>query len=364
MKQKALRQAQLLDEVSNGRRMSSDECLFLLQEGQWTDIAAAAHQVRLRRHEPETVTYTAFRVVNYTNVCDVECTFCSFMDEMGSGKGYALDLAQMESKAREAIQMGADQIFLQGGVNPDLPLEYYVEALKLFHEKLGIHHIRAFSPVELTRMTEIFGLSLVEILEILKSAGLGSVPGAGAEILTENMRNQLSPKKLSAQDWCHVMGTCHQQGLPGSANIVFGSTETPFDIVEHLNFIREQQDLTGGFLSFVPWIFQPQTKKFTTRHVRGDEYLKVLGLSRLFLDNIDHIEVSVLVMGKELAELGLHSGADDINSIVIEENVLASKGLKTLRAAEKFISQAGFQAQRRDLCYNRTPYQDQKPLWP
>lgn len=364
MKIAKLKQNQILDEVLLGKRMSAEELLYLYQEGDWTTIAHAAHQKRLQMNPADEVTYTAFRVINYTNFCDVECSFCSFMDEIDSGKGYNLSLEQLEAKVLESQAMGVDQVFFQGGVNPQLPLSYYTEALELFSRKLGVRHIRAFSPIELRRMTEVFKLSLSEVLEILKSSGLGSVPGAGAELLTENMRNQLSPKKLSAEDWCSIMGTCHQHQLPGSANIVFGSTEEDQDIVDHLGYIREQQDKTGGFLSFVPWIFQQQTKKFKTRHVRGDEYLKVLGLCRLFLDNIPHIEVSVLVMGKELAELGLRSGADDINSIVIEENVLASKGLKTLRAAEKFISQAGFKPVRRTLCYEKEPYLAQAPLWP
>ncbi len=335
--------------------MTDAEALELWVNGDWSRIAAAGHQKRVAMHGDETVTYTAFRVINYTNYCDVECSFCSFMDEVGSGKGYALSLEQMKAKALEALDLGADQIFLQGGVNPDLPLSYYTEALELFQHQLGMH-VRAFSPVELWRMSEVFDIPRPELLELLKTHGLGSVPGAGAEILGERMRSILSPKKLSADQWCQVMGEAHAAELPGSANIVFGSVETPAEIIEHLSLVRAQQDRSGGFLSFVPWIFQQQTKKFTVRHVRGDEYLKMLGLCRLYLDNIPHLEVSVLVMGRELAELGLRSGADDISSIVIEENVLASKGLKTLRAAEKFIQQAGYRPVRRNLSYQTAPY--------
>jgi cyclic dehypoxanthinyl futalosine synthase len=355
MRHTKLAHAQILDEVLSGRRMSEAEALELWVNGDWTQIAAAGYAKRVAMHGDEAVTYTAFRVINYTNYCDVECSFCSFMDEVGSGKGYNLSLEQMEQKAREALDLGADQIFLQGGVNPELPLSYYTEALELFQHQLGMH-VRAFSPVELWRMSEIFKISRPELLELLKQHGLGSVPGAGAEILGERMRSILSPKKLSASQWCQVMGEAHAAGLPGSANIVFGSVETAQEIIEHLTYVRTQQDLSGGFLSFVPWIFQQQTKKFTVRHVRGDEYLKMLGLCRLFLDNIPHLEVSVMVMGRELAELGLRSGADDISSIVIEENVLASKGLKTLKAAESFITRAGFRAQRRNLSYETAQY--------
>jgi cyclic dehypoxanthinyl futalosine synthase len=345
---------QILDRVLAGKRLSTEDALWLWQKGEWTDMVKAAHQIRQNLHGSDEVTYTAFRLVNYTNYCNVECTFCSFMDDVGSGKGYNLTLKQMEEKALEAKKYDADHIFLQGGVNPELPLEYYTEALELF--KSMDLHVRGFSPVELLRLAEKEEMEVSELLEILKAAGLGSVPGAGAEILTENMRDQLSPKKLSAEDWCFVMGECHKAGLQGSCNIVFGSTETDEDVIMHLNYIREQQDKTGGFLSFVPWVFQQQTKDFTVNYVKGTQYLKMIALSRLFFDNIDHIEVSVLGMGKELGELALSAGADDINSIVIEENVLASKGLKTLRAAQKFIEKAGFKPKRRTLCYEYDKY--------
>jgi cyclic dehypoxanthinyl futalosine synthase len=174
------------------------------------------------------------------------------------------------------------------------------------------------------------------------------------------MRAVLSPKKLSGAEWCAVMGACHAAGLPGSCNIVFGSTETPEDIAEHLALIRDQQDKTGGFLSFIPWVFQPQTKRFPIRHVTGREYLRLLAVSRLFLDNIPNIEVSVLVMGRELAELGLFAGANDINSIVIEENVLRSQGLKTLRAAERFLAEAGFRPARRTMNYEFGKYPEER----
>jgi cyclic dehypoxanthinyl futalosine synthase len=212
-------------------------------------------------------------------------------------------------------------------------------------------HVRGFSPIELLRLSEKEGLQLPELLRRLKDAGLGSVPGAGAEILTDRMRAVLSPKKLSGEAWCSVMGECHKLGLPGSSNIVFGSEETAEDIAGHLALLRDQQDRTGGFLSFIPWIFQPQTKRFKVRHVKGWEYLRLLAVSRLFLDNVPNIEVSVLVMGKDLGELALQAGANDVNSIVIEENVLRSAGLKTLGAAVKFIREAGFEPRRRTINY-------------
>jgi cyclic dehypoxanthinyl futalosine synthase len=345
----------ILDHAVSGKRISAEDALALLRNDDWTSIVAAGHARRNRLQDPASASYTAFRVINYTNFCDVDCSFCSFKDEVGSDKGYTLTLDQIAAKTEEALVLGADQIFFQGGVNPELPLAYYLDALRLLRDRFKVA-IRAFSPIELKRLTETTGLSLPELLQTLKSAGLGSVPGAGAEILTERMRAVLSPKKLSGPEWCAVMGQCHTAGLPGSSNIVVGSTETTEDVVEHLTLIRDQQDKSGGFLSFIPWVFQPQTKRFPIRHVQGREYLKLLAVSRLFLDNIPNIEVSVLVMGKELAELGLHAGANDISSIVIEENVLRSYGLKTLNAAERFLREAGFQPKRRTMNYEFGKY--------
>lgn len=342
--------APLLDKAVGGGRLSPEEALTLLRSPDWTRIAAAGKARRDAIHDPGRVSYTGFRVINYTNYCDVDCTFCSFKDEVGSQRGYTLSQDEISRKTEEALAQGVDQIFIQGGVNPELPLDWYLETLEMLTRRHRVR-VRGFSPIELKRLADKEGLPLPRLLGLLKDAGLGSVPGAGAEILTERMRRILSPKKLSGEDFCAVMGACHEAGLPGSVNIVFGSEESDEDIVEHFRLLRDQQDRTGGFLSFIPWVFQPQTKRFKVRHVKGWEYLRLLAVSRLFFDNIPHIEVSILVMGKELAELGLMAGADDINSIVIEENVLRSSGLKTLRAAERYITEAGFRPERRTLNY-------------
>ncbi len=347
----------ILDHAVAGNRISPEDALKLLTSEDWTSIVSAGHMRRNKLHDPKVVSYTAYRVVNYTNFCDVDCTFCSFKDEIDSDRGYTLTLEQIATKTEETLALGVDQIFFQGGVNPKLPLSYYLDAFTMLRDKYKVA-IRALSPIELKRLSGHIAMPLPELLQKFKDAGVGSVPGAGAEILTEHMRGVLSPKKLSGEDWCAVMGECHKAGLPGSCNIVFGSEETPEDIVEHLRLLREQQDKTGGFFSFIPWVFQPQTKRFPIRHVTGREYLRLLAVSRLFLDNIANIEVSVMVMGKELAELGLYAGANDINSIVIEENVLRSSGLKTLNGAQRFIREAGFTPKRRTMNYEFGRYPD------
>ncbi|NLO23360.1 MAG: CofH family radical SAM protein [Fibrobacter sp.] len=341
----------ILHNALQNQRISSEEALYLLQEVPWTELAQAAHQKRMQMHPENKVGYTAYRIINYTNICNIFCSFCSFYRHKSSPEAYILSKEQIQEKALEVREMGVDQIFLQGGVHPDIPLNYYTEVLEMLTQKLGFS-VRGFSPVELVYIAKANRLSTSELLDIFKDAGLSSVPGAGAEILSDNMRERLSPKKLRAQEWAETMSTCHQKGLKGSANIVFGSNESPQDIIEHLEIIRQIQDETHGFLSFVAWTFQPQTPYFPIRHVKAKEYLKIIALSRLFFDNIQHIEVSLLGMGLTLGELGLHSGANDINSIVIEENVLVSQGLKTIQEAEDFIQNAGFTPYYRSLNFN------------
>lgn len=354
--QKVIDSAPSAAQGSPAFRLSPAEALDILKSAPWTEVVEAADHVRQQRLPGNRVGYTAFRIVNYTNVCEVACSFCSFCRPERNPEAYVLSLDEIRQKTIEAKAKGADHIFLQGGVNRNIPLTYYTDVLKMLTQEMGVK-VRGFSPVELVRIAEFNNITLDKLLDIFKEAGLSSVPGAGAEILSDRMREFLSPRKLSAQEWCNTMAACHKKGLPGSANIVFGSCETAEEIIEHLEYVRKTQDIarnagTAGFKSFVVWTFQPQTDKFPIRHVRGDEYLKLLALSRLYLDNVDHIEVSLLGMGLSLGELGLHAGADDINSIVIEENVLTNHGLTSIEAAETFIKNAGFVPYRRSLNFD------------
>ena len=253
-------------------RLTPAEGLEILKNVPWTEVVEAADTVRKAKLPGNRVGYTAFRIVNYTNVCEVTCSFCSFCRSAHSPEAYVLSLDEIRQKTLEAKAKGADQIFLQGGVNKEIPLSYYTDVLNMLTHELGVK-VRGFSPVELVRIAEFNNLKLVELLDIFKEAGLSSVPGAGAEILSDRMRQILSPKKLPAKQWCDTLAACHQKGLPGSANIVIGSAETDEEVIEHLEYVRNTQDIAGGFKSFVVWTFQPQTDKFPIRHVRGDEYL-------------------------------------------------------------------------------------------
>jgi cyclic dehypoxanthinyl futalosine synthase len=342
----------ILEKAVDGQRITPSEALKLYNDADFLKVIAAARAIRNGKHNPDIATYTMFRIVNYTNVCDIKCSFCSFHQPAGASAGSVLSVEDIVLKMREAVSLGANQLFLQGGVNPDIPFDYYLKILRTIKETLGSHiHIRAFSHSEIMNMQRKAGLTLRGVVQELKNAGMDSVPGAGAEILSDRMRALLSPGKGSVADWVRVMETCHEEGLPGSANIVIGSNETPEEVVEHLRIVRELQDRTGGFLAFIPWTFQPQTRNFPFRRVPAHEYLRLLGLCRLFFDNIPHIEASVLVLGHGIGTMALHSGADDISSVVIEENVLKSYGLETEEKAREFIRESGFAPAKRDLLY-------------
>jgi cyclic dehypoxanthinyl futalosine synthase len=345
----------ILEKASVGQRISPQEALDLYNSADFLKVIAVAREVRNRRHDPSIVTYTMFRIVNYTTFCNVNCSFCSFHEPLSSASGMVLSVDEIVRKVSEAVAIGANQLFLQGGVNPNIPFDYYLTILSTVKKTFGPQlHIRAFSPSEIIGMERQTGLSLRKVVQELKAAGMDSVPGAGAEILSDRMRTLLSPNKGSVADWVRVMETCHEEGLPGSANIVFGSEETREEVIEHLRIVRELQDRTGGFLAFIPWTFQQQTAKFHLRSIPAHEYLKVLGICRIFFDNISHIEASILVLGRNTGSLALHSGADDISSVVIEENVLESYGLNTEAKAREFIRESGFTPVKRDLLYQIT----------
>ena len=342
----------VLEKAVGGERISPREAMDVYRSADFLKIMAAAHAVRGKMNDPGVVTYTLFRIVNYTNVCSAECSFCGFHRPPGDPAGRVLTIEEISAKMRAAAAAGARQLFLQGGVNPCIPYNYYLDALRGVKEEFGADiHIRAFSPGEIHGMESLTGKPAREIIREMKAAGMDSIPGAGAEILADRVRAALSPKKISAADWVRIMETCFKEGLKGSANIVIGSIETEEEIIEHLRIIRDLQDRTGGLLAFIPWVFQEQTAKFPIRRVPAREYLKLLGLCRLFFDNIPHIEASVLCMGRGIGELALYAGADDISSVVFEENVLTSHGLRTESDAREFIHGSGFTPARRDLLY-------------
>jgi len=340
----------IYDKIRAQERISPEEGLLLYQKAPWLEIVQLAWERRVQQVGSTSASYTVFRIINYTNICSISCSFCSFKKDPSASGTYVLNRDEIFEKIENAISQKADQVFFQGGVNPELPLGYYTDLLQEIKTRFGIH-IRGFSPVEIKHLADNNSMSIPEVIKTLKDSGLDSVPGAGAEILSERVRKVLAPKKCTTQEWLDIMKLCHQAGLRGSANIVIGSIETDEEILEHLCHIRNLQDETKGFDSFIPWTFQAQTKEFTHRKIMHHEYLKLVGLSRLFLDNIKNIEVSVMVLGKEIGKLALRMGANDISSPVIEENVLRSFGVKSEAESRNLIKEAGFNPLRRGFNY-------------
>ncbi len=336
--------------IRSDKRVNPKEALLLLNEAPWLDIVQLAGERRQKKTDSTSASYTVFRIINYTNVCSIGCHFCSFKCTKEDSKAYVLSVDEVLQLIEDAVSKGSDQVFFQGGVNPELPLSYYLDVLSAIKEKFGFH-IRGFSPVELKQIALANGMETSELIQQFHQAGLDSVPGAGAEILSERVRKILSPEKCTTLEWVNIMKQCHRQGLKGSANIVVGSVETNEEIIEHLEHVRNIQDETGGFNAFIPWTFQPQTKDFPRKKVLHHDYLKLLGLCRLFLDNIPNIEVSVMVLGKEIGKLALHMGANDISSPVLAEKVLRSFGVSSEQEARELIREAGFTPKRRDFDY-------------
>jgi cyclic dehypoxanthinyl futalosine synthase len=340
----------IYQKITDNIRISESEGLFLLKNAHWLDIAKLANIRKNQQVGEKIASYTVFAIINYTNICEIECSFCSYKKNIDDRSAYVLSKDQIFQKIDYAISQNADQIFFQGGVHPELKVDFYTNIISAIKEQYPIH-IRGFSPVEIKHIAKISNISIKTAIQDLKTSGLDSVPGAGAEMLSDRVRNILSPKKCTTQEWCDILTECHAQKLYGSANIVFGSVETDEEIIQHLDLVRSIQDNTGGFNSFIPWTFQQQTKAFKTRFVASHDYLKMLGICRLYLDNIKNIEVSVMVLGKKIGGLALHMGANDISSPVIEENVLRSFGVKNEVESRLLISEAGFDPYRRDFNY-------------
>ena len=321
--------------------------LDLLTLGSWAD------QARRRLNRGNRVTFVIDRNVNYTNICISGCRFCAFYRPPGADDGYVLDWEALAAKLTELKDHGGSGVLLQGGLNPALSLAYYLELVQFIRDfGLAVH---GFSPPEIFYMAENNGLSLEELIRRLMDAGLSSIPGGGAEILVDRVRQQISPQKCSASQWLEVMAAAHRQGLSTSATMMFGHLETRAERIEHLVKIRELQDDTGGFTAFIPWTYQPGGTHLAGEALGAVEYLKMLAISRLVLDNVPHLQVSWVTQGPKVAQVALKFGADDFGSTMLEENVVAATGVGfrlTRPEIETLIRQCGYEPQVRDHRYN------------
>ena len=332
-------------------RLSPADALELLRSADLPQLGKAANAVTRRLHPEPVRTYKIERNINYTNICCSGCRFCVFYRNETAADGYVLDDATLLAKVAETVELGGDQVLLQGGLHPALPFEWYERMIRLIKTNFPMVNVHGFSPTEIAFFADHFGLSDREVLERLREAGLGSLPGGGAEILVDRVRRELSPKKATADRWLSVCRTWHRMGGRGSATMMFGHIETPEERIEHLQRIRDLQDETGGFTSFIPWTFQPcNTRLAHLAPASPTDYLKTLAVSRLFLDNVNSIQASRVTQGLAIGTLALSFGADDLGSVMIEENVVAAAGtVHRTNEAElrQAISSLGFEPRRR-----------------
>jgi len=345
--------------MTHTTRLTYAEALERLHSDDLPTLGADANAVTERLHPGKVRTYNVERNINYTNVCVSRCKFCAFCRNADDSDAYVLDESMLLSKIEETVQLGGRQILLQGGLHPSLPFEWYENLLKTIKRHYPEVNIHGFSPTEIVYFSDRFGLSEQTVLERLRAAGLGSLPGGGAEILVDSVRKIVSPKKASTERWLNVCRIWHRMGGRGSATMMFGQRETLEDRMTHLCRIRELQDETGGFngifRAFIPWTFQSgNTELADLPKVNSWEYLRFLAVSRLFLDNIPTIQSSWVTQGLQIGTLGLSFGANDLGSIMIEENVVAAAGT-VFRATEdvfcEAIRSAGYEPKRRTITH-------------
>lgn len=302
----------------------------------------------------EIVTYIIDRNINYTNVCNVYCKFCAFYRTEQDADAYVISQAEMDQKIQETIEQGGTQILLQGGHHPKLNKRWYLDLLSHMRSKFPQVNIHGFSPSEFVHFREVFGEPLEKIIEDFKTAGLGSIPGGGGEILVDRVRKRISPLKAMSDDWLEVMDVAHRLGLRSSATMMFGHVETVEDRIEHLDRLREQQDRTGGFTAFIGWTFQAENTRLKAPTAGAHEYLRTQALARIYLDNFENVQSSWVTQGPEIGQVALKYGANDLGSIMIEENVVSQAGTTfrmTVGDMQRLIAELGYEPRQRDNWY-------------
>jgi cyclic dehypoxanthinyl futalosine synthase len=357
----------ILDKALAGERLTPEDCTALLESHDLVRIGLAAHEIRMRKNPTDVVTYIIDRNINYTNVCNVVCTFCAFYRRPGKPDTYVHSIEEVCKRIDETIALGGTGVLMQGGLHPDFNIEWYENLLRTLHAKYPTFQLHCFSPPEIHNISLISGLDYVTIMQRLKDAGLNSMPGGGGEVLDDEVRKRVSTK-CTTQEWLDVMRAAHQVGLRTTGTMMFGIGDKIEHRVRHLQRIRDVQDETGGFTAFIPWTFQRENTALgrkITEEPTGIDYLKMLSVSRLFLDNVQHIQASWLTQGIKLGQTALRFGADDMGSIMIEENVVSAAGAHNEaneRDLRYQITEAGFRPQQRDILYNYVDREDVKNL--
>lgn len=345
----------ILNRVVDGERLTPEAALLLLESNDLAQIGKAADQVSRRMHPENYRTYNIDRNINYTNICTAVCDFCAFYRTPKSGEGYVLPREELLQKIQETIELGGDQILMQGGLHPNFTLEWYEELLQDIKRRFPQVNVHGFSPPELHHFTKVNKLPIRTVLQRLKDAGLGSIPGGGAEILVDRVRAEITRGKVMTDDWLNVMRVWHELGGISTVTMMFGHVETLAERVEHLERVRQLQDETHGFTAFICWTFQPENTQLAHIPPTGSfEYLKTQAVARLYLDNVPNIQSSWVTQGLKIGQLALGYGANDMGSLMLEENVVAEAGtvhfltLDQIRAA---IEEYGFEARQRNVRY-------------
>jgi cyclic dehypoxanthinyl futalosine synthase len=348
----------ILSSVREGNRISADDALRLFTDADLLDLAETADSVRQRLHPNNVISYIIDRNINYTNVCKEFCSFCAFYRVKGDDEAYVLPDHVIFKKVEETLALGGTGILMQGGVHPDLKIDYYERLLSSIKERFSIH-CHCFSPPEILNIAKVSKMSVSQVFMRLKAAGLDSMPGGGGEILDDEIRNDISPLKCKTDEWLMVHREAHRLGLRTTSTMMIGVGETIHHRIRHLQRLRDLQDETGGFTAFIPWTFQAENTDLGARNlpeVTASEYLRLLALSRIFFDNIQNVQVSWLTVGMKVGQVGLRFGVNDMGSIMIEENVISSAGAKN-RANDaelrRVISDAGFIPRQRTTLYER-----------
>ena len=349
----------ILESARNGTRLSFDEAVVLFNDADLLDLAETADAIRTRLHPDNVISYIIDRNINYTNVCNQFCSFCAFYRVRGDSEAYVLPDHVIYKKIEETLELGGTGILMQGGVHPDLKIDYYENLLAGIKQRFKIH-CHCFSPPEILNIARVSKLSVVDTFVRLHKAGLDSMPGGGGEILDDEIRNEISPLKCTTDEWLMVHREAHKLGLRTTGTMMIGVGERLEHRIRHLQRIRDLQDETGGFTAFIPWTFQPENTDLAAKkplpEVTAAEYLRLLALSRVFLDNIQNVQVSWLTVGLKVGQVGLRFGVNDMGSIMIEENVISAAGAKH-RANDgelrRVIADAGFVLRQRTTLYER-----------
>ena len=347
-------------EVDLSRRLTKEDALYLINNASLLELSRLASAKKLELHPEKLTTFIVDRNINYTNVCWVDCKFCAFYRHKKDDDSYVLKFDEIDKKIEELLAIGGTQILFQGGVHPNLKIDYYEELVNHIHTKYPQITIHGFSSIEIDFIARVSKISKLEVLKRLQAKGLSSVPGAGAEILSDRVRDIIAPKKMDTQEWLEVHRTAHSIGMKTTATMMFGTVETDEEIVEHWEHLRKLQDETAGFRAFIMWSFQGENTKLLEEHPEikpqsSNRYLRLLAVSRLYLDNFANLQSSWVTQGSYIGQMALKFGANDLGSTMMEENVVKAAGAANRMNQDemiRLIKDIGEIPAKRDTAYN------------